>query len=195
MVQLGAAARDYFARLIEQQGVEGLAIRLTAVHPGTPRADCRLEFCEPDEVRGDDYLVECEGFSLVIDRHSAPFLDNASIDFEQQRTGGTLTVRAPHLKGTPPDASASVVERVRYVIDTEINPGVASHGGKVHLVEVSADGVVVLRFGGGCHGCGNVDLTLRNGIERTLKERVPEVSAVVDATDHSSGENPYIRRT
>jgi len=83
---------------------------------------------------------------------------------------------------------------VRYVIESEINPQLASHGGRVSLREVTGEGVVVLQFGGGCHGCGMVDATLRGGVERTLKERVPEVTGVADATDHSTGENPYMRR-
>ena len=86
------------------------------------------------------------------------------------------------------------MERVQYVLETEINPMLAAHKGRVALEEVTADGVVVLRFGGGCHGCGMVDVTLRNGIEKTLRQHVPEVSAVRDATDHESGAAPYIAR-
>ena len=80
------------------------------------------------------------------------------------------------------------------MIETEINPQLASHGGRVSLREVTAEGIVVLQFGGGCHGCGMVDATLRGGVERTLKERVPGVIGVADATDHSTGENPYMRK-
>jgi Fe/S biogenesis protein NfuA len=104
-------------------------------------------------------------------------------------------VKAPKLKGAPPGAEASVVERVRYVLESEINPSLASHKGHVQLEAVTGEGDVVLRFGGGCHGCGMVETTVREGIEKTLKARVPEVRAVVDATDHDTGENPYIRRS
>ena len=120
-------------------------------------------------------MVDCDGFSIYIDSASAPFLDSLSISYEQQRTGGQLTIRAPKLKGSVPGAEASLVERVQYVLDTEINPGVASHGGRVSLVEISREGEVVLRFGGGCHGCGQVDVTLKHGIEKISRERVPEV--------------------
>jgi Fe/S biogenesis protein NfuA len=87
-----------------------------------------------------------------------------------------------------------VVERVRYVIESEVNPQLASHGGRVSLREVTADGIVVLQFGGGCHGCGMVDKTLRGGVEQTLKTRVPEVTGVADVTDHDSGNTPYYKR-
>ncbi len=84
-----------------------------------------------------------------------------------------------------------MIERVRYVLDAEINPRLASHGGRVTLLEVDAEGVVLLKFGGGCHGCGMVDVTLKQGVEKTLRERVPEVTAVRDATDHTGGKQPY----
>ena len=80
------------------------------------------------------------------------------------------------------------------MLENEINPQLASHGGRVALEELTADGAVVLRFGGGCHGCGMVDVTLKQGIETTLKTRLPEISAVRDATDHDSGARPYYQR-
>ena len=93
-----------------------------------------------------------------------------------------------------PAQDASLVERVRYVIDNEVNPQLASHRGHVTLESVDADGTVYLRFGGGCHGCGMADVTLKQGIERTLIDKVPGVSAVRDATDHATGAAPYIPR-
>lgn len=194
MIELADSARDYFSKLIAQQGVPELGIRLLAVKPGTPAGDCRLEFCEAGEVRADDYVVDCADFSIYIDSASAPWLDSVHISFEQQRGGGQLTIRAPRLKGSVPGPGASLVERVRHVLESEINPGVASHGGRVSLVEIDADGVVVLQFGGGCHGCSQVSVTLKHGVEKTLRERVPEITAVRDATDHASGAAPYYRR-
>lgn len=194
MINLSESARSHFARLVEQQGIAGLGIRLRAVQAGTPKGDCQLEFCEPGELAGDEWEVECEGFSLYVESASVPYLDGAEIDFARDAAGGQLSIRAPHLRGTPPAEGASVVERVRYVIEAEINPQLASHGGRVSLRELTAEGVAVLQFGGGCHGCGMVDVTLRNGIERTLRERVPEVAGVRDATDHDSGHAPYYAR-
>ena len=87
-----------------------------------------------------------------------------------------------------------MVERVRYLIDAEINPKLASHGGRVTLREITAEGIVVLQFGGGCHGCGMSEVTLKNGIEKTLREKSPEVTGVSDITDHKSGSKPYYDR-
>jgi Fe/S biogenesis protein NfuA len=195
MITLSESAQEHFAKLLEQQGIADLGIRLRAIHPGTPKGDCHLEFCEPADLDGTEWEIECHGFSLFVDASSRVYLDGASIDFDRNPTGGQLTIRAPGLRGSPPAEGASVIERVRYVLESEINPQLASHGGRVSLREVTAEGVVVLQFGGGCHGCGMVDATLRGGVERTLKERVPEITAVADATDHSTGTNPYMRRT
>lgn len=194
MISLSDTAQDHFRKLIEQQDINGLGIRLRAVHAGTPKGDCQLEFCEPSDLVGDEWEVECRGFSIYVASDSVAFLDNAEVAYDQNTTGGTLTIRAPGLRGTPPGAEASLVERVRYVIESEINPRLASHGGRVSLTEVTAAGVAVLQFGGGCHGCGMVDVTLRDGIESTLRERVPEIIGVSDATDHATGHKPYMPR-
>ena len=86
-----------------------------------------------------------------------------------------------------------VAQKVQDVIDKQVNPGVASHGGAVTLEGVR-DGVALIRFGGGCHGCGAADVTLKQGIDRMLREAVPEIVGVQDVTDHSTGENPYYAR-
>ncbi len=194
MIQISESAQTHFRRLIEREALPGLGVRLSAMHPGTPRADVRLEFAEPQDLAGDEWAVDCEGFTLWLDAQSAPFLDGAEIDYTQQATGGQLQIRAPKIKGEAPDASASLVERVRWVVEHEVNPQLAQHRGHVSVQEVTADGVVLLRFGGGCHGCGMADVTLKQGIETTLIEKVPGVTAVRDATDHATGTDPYIAR-
>ncbi len=194
MIQISESAQTHFRKLLEREALPGLGVRLAAVHAGTPAADVRLEFAEPGDLSGDEWAVDCKGFTLWLDAASAPFLDGAEIDYETGATGGQLQIRAPKIKGEAPDAAASLVERVRWVVEREINPQLAQHRGHVSVEEVRADGAVLLRFGGGCHGCGMADVTLKQGIEKTLFERVPGVTAVLDATDHDSGTAPYIRR-
>lgn len=194
MIEIGHEAQSHFRRLVAQQGIPGLGVRMRVVEPGTPRADVKLEFCEPVDLLGDEWALDCEGFTLFVEAASAPFLDGAEVDYRTSATGGALTIRAPRIKGRPPGLDAPLVERVRHVLDNEISPQLAQHGGRCSLVAVEADGIVVLRFGGGCHGCGMVEVTVRDGIERTLKARVPEVSGIRDVTDHARGEAPYISR-
>ena len=194
MIQISESAQTHFRRLLQTQGGDAVGIRISAVHPGTPRADARLEFAEHGDLLGDEWEVQCEGFVLYVDAPSAKFLDGAEIDINAQPTGNQLTIKAPRIKGEAPKGDASLIERVQWLLDSEINPQLASHKGQVALDSIDADGVVYLRFGGGCHGCGMADVTLKQGIEKTLKGRIPEVTAVRDATDHSTGAAPYIPR-
>ncbi len=191
MLNLTENAQAHFRKLVEQQGIDGLGILMQTVQPGTPNADCRLQFCERGDRAGDEWSLQCTGFTLYVEARSMPYLEDAQIDYQSDATGGRLTVRAPKLKGEPPSEDASLAERVRYLIDTEINPQIAAHRGHVSLVDVQPGNVVVLVFGGGCHGCGMADVTLKQGIERTLRANFPEIGEVRDATDHASGENPY----
>lgn len=193
MIQISESATNYFRHLLAQQEIEGLGIRVRAVEAGTPRADCVLEYCEKGDLAGDEMCIECSGFDLFVEAASVDWLDEARIDYQVDATGGQLTIRAPRIKGDAPGADAPFAERVQYVIDAEINPQIAAHGGRVRLVEAGADGVVLLQFGGGCHGCGMAGVTLKQGIEKTLRRHFPEITEVRDATDHASGSNPYYR--
>ena len=194
MINISESAQAHFRKLIEREDLPGMGVRLSAMHAGLPNADVRLEFAEPRDLQGDEWAIDCEGFTLWVDAASVPFLDSAEIDYAQQATGGQLQIRAPKIKGEAPADSASLVERVRWIVEHEINPQLAQHKGHVSLQEVTADGVVVLRFGGGCHGCGMADVTLKQGIEKTLLTKVPGVTAVRDATDHDTGAAPYMPR-
>lgn len=194
MIQISESAQAHFRRLLEREDLPGLGVRLAASRPGTPQADVRLEFAEPADLQGDEWAVDCDGFTLWLDAASVSWLDGAEIDYARQDTGGQLQIRAPRIKGEAPGEAASLVERVRWLVEHEINPQLAQHRGHVELQEVTAEGVVVLRFGGGCHGCGMADVTLKQGIEKALLEKVPGVTAVRDATDHATGDAPYIPR-
>ncbi|MHC9086159.1 NfuA family Fe-S biogenesis protein [Luteimonas sp. RIT-PG2_3] len=194
MINISESAQTHFRKLIEREALPGLGVRLSASQPGTPKADVRLEFAEQAELQGDEWAIDCEGFTLWLDAASVTYLDGAEIDYVTQATGGQLQIRAPRIKGEVPSESASLVERVRWVVEHEINPQLAQHRGNVAVQEVTGDGVVILRFGGGCHGCGMADVTLKQGIEKTLMEKVPGVIAVRDATDHDTGDAPYVPR-
>ena len=120
-----------------------------------------------------------------------PFLEEAFVDYSKDQMGGQLTIKAPNAKVPNVDENAPLPDRIQYILASEINPNLAAHGGEVSLVEVAEESIAVLRFGGGCQGCSAVSLTLKQGVESTLKERVPEITAVRDVTDHTYTENAY----
>ncbi len=105
--------------------------------------------------------------------------------------GGQLTIKAPNAKMPRVDENSPLEDRINYVLYNEVNPALAAHGGEVSLVEVTAEQVAVLQFGGGCQGCGMVDQTLKGGVEKTLLEQLPQLKGVRDTTDHSDTSQAY----
>ncbi len=194
MIEITETAQTHFRTILQAQGGDAVGIRISAINPGTPSADARLEFAEQGDLLGDEWQIECAGFILYVDADSVKFLNGAYIDIASSATGSQLVIRAPDIKGKSPDSGSSLAEQVMWLIESEINPQLASHKGKVSLDSIDADNVVYLRFGGGCHGCSMVDITLKQGVEKTMMEKIPQISAVRDATDHSSGTAPYLAR-
>ncbi len=138
-----------------------------------------------------DAVVDAGGFNLLIDAKSAPYLEEATIDYVSNLNGSGFKITTPAAIEPPtPDLSTPEAQAVQKVIIEKINPNVASHGGHVTLVDVK-DGMAYLRLGGGCQGCGMVDVTLKQGIEVMIKEQVPAIKGVMDVTDHAGGRNPY----
>lgn len=190
-ITISKSAQEHFEHLIKKEEIPGMGLRIFLDQPGMPMADVSISFCPPGEHRAGDIPLQFDAFTLFVDRPSVVFLEDAEIDYKNDKLGGQLAITAPHLKGNKPLPEANLTEKVDYILQTEINPGLASHGGRVSLVEITPKNEVVLRFGGGCHGCGMVDVTLKQGIEKALMTQLSEITAVLDVTDHSQGENPY----
>ncbi len=191
MIHISEAAQAHFVKLLEKQAA-GTNIRVFVVNPGTASAECGVSYCPVDAVEATDLRVTFTGFDAVIDADSKPFLVDAEIDFVTDQMGSQLTLKAPNAKVRKVSDNAPLKERVQYVIDAEINPQLANHGGRVSVVELTEDGVAILQFGGGCNGCSQVDLTLKEGIEKELLNRFSgELNGVRDVTDHQRGEHSY----
>lgn len=193
MIQLSEHAQHYFRRLLDEQGDEDFGIRIAVDSPGTPAANVELGFCELSDLSGDEMAIPCQGFTLYVAADSRQWLADAEIDFDPHASGGQLRVSAPGIRGEVPEGDADLAAKIRYLIESEINPQLASHSGRVSLVQIDPGNVVVLEFGGGCHGCGMADVTLKQGVEKTLRKALPEITGVRDATEHASGKNPYYR--
>lgn len=191
MITISEQAQEHFGKLLSKQG-EGTHIRVFVVNPGTSGAECGVSYCPPDAVEPTDIRLNFNGFDAVVDQESAPFLEEAEIDFVTDQMGSQLTLKAPNAKARKLADDAPLVERINYMIEAEVNPNLASHGGKVSLMEVTEDGIAVLQFGGGCNGCSMVDVTLKDGIEKQmLAEFNGELTGVRDATEHQAGEHSY----
>lgn len=191
------SAQEYLQELLAKQNIAGIGVRIFVENAGTPRAECCMAYNTPDEVIVSDYRQEYVDFTAYIDQPSIPYLRDAVIDYNKDRFGGQLTFRAPNSKVPRVGPDASIEERITYVLQSEINPGLAGHGGSCMLVEVRDDAThgltAVLKFGGGCQGCSAIDVTLKQGVETTLKQHIPELQHVIDQTDHSQTDGAYFK--
>lgn len=167
--------------------------------PAAGGFEYRLATAGDDDLGAEDVVVDRGDFRVLLDPRSAEWLEGARLDYRETLLESGFRFENPNpppvsalATGSRDDLAGSTADKVQRLLDTEINPAVAAHGGRVGLAGVE-EGVVYLRFGGGCHGCGMVDVTLKQGIETRIKELLPEIERVVDTTDHAAGENPFYR--
>lgn len=195
-ISLTDLARQKVLEALEQQSAKN-ALRLEARANGTPQFSYSMRLIGDEDKRVEDLRIDSGGLELVLDPNSASNLNGASIDFEDRAVRSGFKFNNPNKPEVPEvgsgprgDLSGSTAEKVQQLLERELNPAVAAHGGRINLVGVK-DNKVYLSFGGGCHGCGMVDVTLKQGVEARIRELIPEIEEVVDTTDHSSGENPF----
>jgi Fe/S biogenesis protein NfuA len=191
MIEISASAQTYLEGLLSKQEDEEVSIRIFVAQPGTPQAETCIAYCRPGEEQEGDIAVEYAGFRAWFEGRSEVYLEDAEVDYQEDQMGGQLTIKAPNARVPKVGPDAPIEDRINYVLYNEINPGLASHGGSVSLVEVTAEARAVLQFGGGCQGCSAVDITLKSSVETTLLDQIPELTGVIDHTDHTITENAF----
>jgi len=191
-IEITESAQEYLSDLLLKQDCEGIAIRLFIADPGTPKAETCIAYCRPGEEQEEDQLLELPKLKAYLDKRSIPFLDDAKVDYSADRLGGQLSIRAPNSRMPRVTDDSPIEDKVNYILHSEINPGLAAHGGNISLEEMDGD-IAVLQFGGGCQGCGQADVTLKDGVERTLLEKVPGLKGVRDITDHSDSSQAFYK--
>jgi Fe/S biogenesis protein NfuA len=185
MITVTEAASAKLMELIAAKEDGEYAVWVAIASRGTAGFQYDLRIIEETAKEDGDILVEAGKLHVYVDGDSADSLKDSSIDFIPQAGGFKIENPNPVVSWSDP-----VAQQVQDVIVNQINPGVAQHGGFVTLLDVK-DNVVYIELGGGCVGCGLVDVTLKQGIEVMIKEALPQIEQVVDRTDHASGTNPY----
>ena len=184
MIRITDSAQEHFSKLLSKQE-DGTQIRVFVINPGTPTAECGVSYCPPDAVEATDTELKFEKLSAYVDELSKPYLEDAEIDFVTDNLGSQLTLKAPNAKMRKVSDDAPMVERVEYLLQAQINPQLAGHGGRTD------EGYAILQFGGGCNGCSMIDVTLKDGIEKELLAAFPELKGVRDITEHQRGEHSF----
>jgi Fe/S biogenesis protein NfuA len=186
MLTVTDTAKQQIVSIMESQGRQGDGLRVGIVGRSSGGFRYTMNLVEEGQESPEDVVVDSGVFKVFIDPQSAPHLEGVTVDYiDNGIQGSGFKIDNPNPVWTDPLAL-----RVQELIDERINPGVGAHGGHVELLDVK-DNTVFVRLGGGCQGCGMVDVTLRQGIEALIREEIPEIQQVVDTTDHAAGNNPY----
>ena len=192
-ISVSDKAQEYFLKIITKQKMDGLAIRLTATNVGTPGVQCGILYCPKEYITPNDEHFQMKGFEIVIDQSVSEYLDDSIIDLSKNDDGeDLLTFHARNLNKQDLPADATMFDRLKKFIDSTVSPSLAAHGGAVSLVEVTDDGIVKVKFTGGCLGCSMVGVTLKEGIQTQLNQAFPGmIKDVVDVTEHEVTDKTY----
>lgn len=192
MITITENALKYISEMRERLGLPIKGLRVTATPRSPLRADFAMSFVPAEEPESPTESIHSfDGITLYVAPDSAPYLEGATIDFVFRLIGSELKVEAPLRKLDTPDGR--IAARIQQVLDENINPSLATHGGGAVLIDFK-DGIVFLELTGGCQGCGMAGATMKDGIETSIRGSVPEVREVRDVTKHANGRNPYFQQ-
>lgn len=184
-----AARAHVVAFLADEEDPLAVRIEVLDSSPLAPRYD--LSLIEDSERETDDLVYDLGDFQVVVPQSSEELLEGATVDWVESIQGSGFKIVNPNIVPIGEGVSGGpLADRVKRVIEMQVNPAIASHGGSVSLVEVRDD-TVYLEMQGGCQGCGMAAVTLAQGIRRIIMEALPEVRDIVDMTNHEAGSNPY----
>ncbi len=186
MLTITDLAKEKLAGFAAQaDGDDVLVLQVAIVGRGANGFQYDLQLVSQKETADDDVVCEIDGVIVSIAAKSAVHMDGATLDFKESLMGGGF-----HFDNPNPLWADPIEQAVAEVIESKVNPAVASHGGTVSLVGID-EGQAVISFGGGCQGCGMADVTLKQGIEVMIMDEVEGITGVVDITDHAAGTNPF----
>jgi Fe/S biogenesis protein NfuA len=196
VIEITEAALEQILQLRDAETIPDLHLGLRIAGVGTQGFIYETAFVRPEDVDQSDHLEHHGELPVVINAASVADMRDSVLDLSLDPAAPGLVLRNPN-PATPPmpefgemELVGTVEERVTQLLEQQINPAIAGHGGWVRVIAVDG-GTAHLEMGGGCQGCGLAAMTLRQGIEAAIRQAIPEIVEIVDATDHTAGVNPY----
>jgi Fe/S biogenesis protein NfuA len=189
MITFTDTAKEKVLEFMNQAEGDNIGLRIMAQRMGRRNFQYQMTLVTEEQTFAKDTQLDMGGFTVFVDPASAELLEGTSVDFATEVGGAGFRFDNPQAVVTWDDPLS---QKVQEVIDERILPSLRGHGGWIDLIEVKGD-TAVIEFGGGCQGCGMSQVTLKDGIEAAITEAVPEITTVVDNTDHGAGTNPYMK--
>ena len=184
-------AQEVVRSFIEQSGGELTALRIVSNRNGPQGPQFELTLVSEADKGEDDVSVDMGDFSVMVAAETATRLDGATVDYVERVNESGFEIKPPKrtLKVDGPP-QGELAEKIKDVLNAQVNPAVSAHGGEIVLVDVKGTEIFI-EMAGGCQGCALSRMTLKQGVERMVRQAIPEITAVHDVTDHGSGENPF----
>jgi Fe/S biogenesis protein NfuA len=192
MVTFTDKAREMVLSFMDQSEGELQALRIN-LRNGSPLAPgFELTLVSAEDAAPEDVSLDGGGFKVLLDPESASGLEGATVDFVERLNESGFELKTPARKNVAPvdRPTGAIAEKVQEILDQQVNPSIAAHGGQINLVDVKGT-ELYMEMTGGCQGCAMSRLTLRQGVERMIRQAIPEITEIHDITDHDSGENPF----
>ena len=184
-IVLSDEANNYILEKLDPKAAKSQGIEIIVDAKSDRKANYSINFVDSSDIASEKIHIDFDNFQIFVAKESVPYIEGTEIKINEEKE---LTAFNPNMSITK--ISGTIEEQIQHVLDEEVNPMVASHGGVVSLLEVK-DSSEYLEYGGGCQGCGMIDVTLKQGVEVMIKEQIPEIEAIYDVTDHAEGTNPY----
>ena len=184
-IDISRKAQDHIKKFLNASSEKNQGVSIIIETKTERKANYSIQFIELSDTPAENISIDFENIPVLVSKEVIPYLEGTEVDLNDK---GELEAFNPSMSIT--EISGSVEEQIQHVLDEEVNPMVASHGGVVSLLEVK-DHNAYLEFGGGCQGCGMIDVTLKQGVEVMIKAQIPDIEAIYDVTDHAGGTNPY----
>lgn len=205
MLHITDSAQKYLIKILSQQK-KGTQIRFFVKNPGTPYAQCNINYYLPKKhYNPNEIEIKFNQFSIYLEKYLRPFIQNTSIDIISNELKTQLSIKSPNLyhsinnnnlQDTEKNINnklSSLKNHVQQILTYQINPQLAMHGGSVSLIKITEDSLAILKFHGGCNGCAMAHYTIKEGIETTLKKLCPELKGVIDLTQHQPGTHSFFK--
>ncbi|MDG1845595.1 MAG: NifU family protein [Acidimicrobiales bacterium] len=189
-----AAMEKVFEARSGEEDSEGLGLRVQIIGTNGPEFSYDLSFEVVNEAPESDHVYQIGDLTVLVPNESYENLNGATLDLPSNPMQGGLVIRNPNrpnlLDGEDLELNGTISEKLQQLLDRHINPSLAAHGGFAELTKMEGTAAHIL-MGGGCQGCAMSAATLRQGIEVMIAEAIPEITEIIDVTDHDAGENPF----
>ncbi|HIH2763819.1 MAG TPA: NifU family protein [Candidatus Azoamicus sp.] len=187
LINITNNALDYLTSNIKLEKEKNLIIYISVTYPYTQYAYVNITYCKKEDLNKNDIKLDLENVDVYLDQKIEKLLENAIIDLKEN----ILQIKAPNLIMNKKNEKHNIKDQIKILFETEINTILSQHGGFIELIDIENNEVLIIKFHGGCQGCGMVNFTMTNYIEKIIKKNFPQITQIKDITSHDIRKSSY----